>query len=100
MTYIEREASMKKLKISLDNDKHFTSEASRIHQQEHRHLIHLIEKLPAADVAPIKHGKWVPNSVMIRTLYAENHHCSICLKNSILTSKYCPNCGAKMDSED
>ena len=46
-----------------------------------------IENLPAADVAPVKHGKWLLNG-----------SCSECLANPLTTHRnYCPHCGAKMD---
>lgn len=34
-------------------DTHVTDEASRVHSQEHRHLLHLIERQP-------KVGEWIP----------------------------------------
>lgn len=52
-------------------------------------LIHL---LPAADVAPVVHGRW-------REMDKGYYVCSSC--NTFITVnygyKYCPNCGAKMD---
>lgn len=50
-----------------------------------------VKQLPAADVAPVVHGDWwgVGNMVM----------CTVCEKETYCTSKYCPNCGAKMDGD-
>ena len=46
-----------------------------------------ILKIPAADVAPVRHGRWLLDG-----------SCSECLANPLTThKKYCPNCGAKMD---
>ena len=49
-----------------------------------------IKKMPKsiiADVAPVRHGRWLLNG-----------GCSECLANPLTTHKnYCPNCGAKMD---
>ena len=46
-----------------------------------------ILKIPAADVAPVRHGQWLLDG-----------SCSECLANPLTThKKYCPNCGAKMD---
>lgn len=75
-------------------------------------------KEDAADVAPVVHGRWTAQCVVETdggwTLedmpYNEYQHsnpiCSICRKTALLdggedyvTSPYCPNCGAKMDSE-
>lgn len=92
--YIEREAIIKKLREDEECD---------------CELIVLLYDYPAADVAPVKHGHWV---------YNQNGHdwglgaweCSLChsVNNNLpidkrfspyvyAGSKYCPNCGAKMD---
>lgn len=62
-----------------------------------------IDIIPAADVAPVVHGKWI--SRMFGT-----HECSNCHKDPIhydgitgyveILSDFCPNCGAKMSLED
>lgn len=73
------------------------------------HLKKVIEIFPTEDFAPVKHGHWV---------YNQNGHdwglgaweCSLChsVNNNLpidkrfspyvyAGSKYCPNCGAKMD---
>ena len=55
-----------------------------------------IEEMPAADVAPVKHGHWVNENFYT--------HCSACGNMAIydkygqeVESDYCPRCGAKMD---
>lgn len=59
-----------------------------------------INNIPAADVAPVVHGRWV---------YGEDVdiQCSVCGADAFtegdyrqVKSRYCPNCGAKMDLED
>ena len=63
--------------------------------------------IPAADVAPVKHGHWYNRGGRFR--------CSVCDNKALLKdiggtggwsheyeqqkSPYCPNCGAKMDGE-
>lgn len=73
---------------------------------------------PAADVAPVAHGRWTAQCVVELdggwTLedvpYNEYQHsnpiCSVCRKTALLdggedyvTSPYCPNCGARMDDD-
>lgn len=63
-----------------------------------------IRKLPAADVAPVVHGKWIEEKY--ETISIERHRkinniknkCSICEKsNGRRKTNFCPNCGAKMD---
>lgn len=59
-----------------------------------------ISKIPAADVTPIRHGRWV----MLDECSNEGVYCSNCHKkvyklnyaNQKLKSKYCSNCGCEM----
>ena len=62
--------------------------------------IDCIKSAHAADVAPVVHGRWV---------YGEDVgiQCSVCGADAFtegdyrqVKSRYCPNCGAKMDLED
>ena len=58
-----------------------------------------IDEIPAADVAPIKHGKW---RCWYRSLDDSSYfRCSCCDSDVIGYKKYnyCPNCGAKMDGD-
>ena len=49
-------------------------------------------RIPSADVAPIKHGRWDCDM--------GGAWCSVCGEYSEGEWNYCPNCGAKMDLED
>ena len=86
--YIEREAAKKEFNLNFGGVSHAVI-ANRI-----------LDAIPAADVAPVVHGRW-EESVVIQTdtstLY--DYTCSEC---SIVTSRgsnYCPNCGARMEGE-
>ena len=56
---------------------------------------------PTANVVEVKHGEWF----LLDDCANEGVYCSVCHKkvykkcyeNQKLKSKYCPNCGAKMD---
>ena len=56
-----------------------------------------IMDIPAADVAPVRHGRWVEKE---KYTFGIMYDCSLC-ENRILDNghpwNYCPNCGAKMD---
>ena len=59
---------------------------------------HDIENFPAADVAPVVHGRWVYHN--FGTI------CSECRKSAIFDEReqqaeteFCPHCGAKMGEE-
>ena len=59
----------------------------------------IIHKLPAADVVPVKHGRWVKEKPDVLIHW----HCSVCEKCYFLeepNADYCPHCGAKMDGGD
>lgn len=64
-----------------------------------------VDAIPAADVAPVWHGRWIEPS---RLYYgAKQYECSLCYSDTFwkkhnITEKYphCPNCGAIMDLED
>ena len=56
----------------------------------------LIKQAPAADVAPVRHGRWKNGG---NGLYDT---CSACGKEIYLAipMNYCPECGARMGKED
>ena len=61
--------------------------------------MNVLDEMPAADVAPVKHGCWVKekSDVLI------HWHCSVCEKCYFLeepNADYYPRCGAKMDGGD
>ena len=63
-----------------------------------------IFKIPPDDVAPVRHGRWV-NEQMIVGGFAETWacDCSVCgrtQREPLWKPNYCPNCGAKMDLEE
>lgn len=55
----------------------------------------LIDGAPAADVEPVRPGRWVSKEGIYGVVY-----CSICdFELKINNTPRCPNCGAKMDTE-
>lgn len=110
--YIERKALYRKL-LELEAlararvlDAPTTSPA---HQRYSAQLIernairHMIAEIPAADVAPVVHGGWEVSDTP-----CERFKCSECgggcwyydYQGDVAKSRYCPNCGAKMDKEE
>ena len=57
-----------------------------------------IFKIPPADVAPVRHGKW---EIVVGSNGNEYMVCTCCRVSQDLTGvfTYCPNCGALMDLE-
>ena len=91
--YIEREAAIESI-MSEPPDAHYP------HWYADK-----IKAIPAADVAPVRHGRWIES----HHLYygAKQYECSLCWAEAFwdkhgITEKYpcCPNCGAKMDLEE
>ena len=52
-----------------------------------------IMDIPAADVAPVRHGRWI----MHDDEFGLTCECSVCHIETMGDGNYCPNCGAKMD---
>lgn len=75
------------------------TDALRVVDEVHgaKSAYHRIRDIPAADVTPVVHGRWV-ESVEIQTdtstLY--DYTCSVCSIVATRESPYCPNCGAHM----
>lgn len=75
--------------------------------------VHTIMGIPAADVEPVRHGKWIPIGERKRfRLYGAfdvpqsetkmEYSCSTegCWIQTIYRYPFCPGCGAKMDGGD
>lgn len=62
-------------------------------------IIREINNIPAADIAPVVHGKWL----LRHEGYGHYWECSVCHANPCIyvtkNTKFCPNCGAKMDGD-
>lgn len=64
-----------------------------------------VDKITAADVAEVRHGRWLTTDA-----YPHHLYCSVCYKTYAKNAKwvneldlptnYCPNCGARMDQEE
>lgn len=65
-------------------------------------IIDLLDKAPADDDAPVRHGRWIDGE----DDYGSYVTCSICKDEftnweaDCAYTNYCPSCGAKMDGGD
>ena len=63
----------------------------------------LLDQAPLADAEPVRHGRWKTKEYITEDDFDDwgvIHHeevCSECGKWQMERSKFCPNCGAKMD---
>ena len=91
--YIEREA----VHSIIERTSTFAFTRGGMHEQ--------IDLLPFADVAPVRHGRW-----MVTDGYPHRLYCSVCYKTYAKNIKwveeldlpvnYCPECGALMDGKE
>lgn len=65
-----------------------------------------VEIYPAAEVAPVRHGRWLETDAAPHRIYCSECYATfiqnrewIAWKENMIPRKYCPNCGAKMDWE-
>jgi len=100
--YIERGALIKRLCNTCDGWCENTECDCVNCKSEHRcDMVQEICDCPAADVAPVVHGRWnCVGSVCIDGEYEDTFRCSKCSIPYFRKSRYCPNCGAKMDGGD
>lgn len=97
--YIERERLLRRFNI----DDMMNVNGTLISLEDARNTT---SNFPAADVAPVRHGRWI----CIRKGYGE-YECSVChgvdsdcsdyYGTHVVTEQdYCPNCGSRMDGDD
>ena len=68
-----------------------------------------INEIPAAEVAPVRHGRWIMKKTSAGASYTVCSYCNASVKYNdeygtvimnLNGANYCPNCGAKMDGGD
>ena len=90
--YISRDVAIIEF---MDND------IDHIQAPNGKEAVQILSDIPAADVVPVVHGRWLPQK--------ENHEfkeawmkCSVCgypVSRWTGNTNFCPNCGAKMDGK-
>lgn len=92
--YIERGAA-----------KHAADLAFDMAETEYDILCKELDRVPAADVAPVVHGRWVEYTKVIipepYNKWEQAWKCSECgFDDGFVAYNFCPNCGARMDGEE
>lgn len=93
--YIKREDLMK----GIIEEKRFVFQMEDFLREEvvlktvYKDLFDFIKRIPAADVAPVRHGRWI----LIETDEEQFFFCSECENKEYWESDFCPACGARMD---
>ena len=64
--------------------------------------IDIIDDFPAADVAPVRHARWVHEHISEGYAWVICSECEAVIHKILINKRlnYCPNCGAKMDGGD
>lgn len=65
----------------------------------------IINEQPTADVQEVKRGYWIPERDSDENNRIQCFHCSVCDDDfhyigAFVATKYCPNCGARMDGDN
>lgn len=106
--YIEREALLEDIENTLVFSGRPDRESPK--QMGARMVVQRIRAAQAADVAHVVHGRWIPIEIPtgiellgIKETVVGFIRCSKCNMEFDIScewySKYCPNCGARMDGE-
>ena len=72
---------------SIENNEYYTDKLKRV-------MNSIVDSRPTVDAVPVVHGEWR----RIKETGFFKAECSACGKTEYCTSKYCPNCGAKMSN--
>lgn len=109
--YITREAAIAYIREQSEECQKAFEELggeSGIYADAYNDLAEDFYSIPAADVAPVRHGRWITWEEAGNDIPSPHRHeCSVChdaaqvLVNGFeLLSDYCPNCCAKMDGAE
>ena len=100
--YIERAVAVKKFEnYRRDCEEENDERAAQIFED----CISELMAIPAADVAEVKHGRWITEicesiSKRNRLIEYKVYSCSVCGRsNGRVKKRYCPNCGALMKED-
>lgn len=88
--YIKREEAQKEI----------VEWASRLANPEYLDrdaTLDIIRLIPSADVAEIRHGKWVSRESVDKDYISYCSECGFPVSTFWNQSNYCPNCGARME---
>lgn len=100
--YFEREAALSLVRPDAPED-----EKAAVTIATAKKLIRdIVRRTPAADVAPVVHGRWAHSRYENGSEQFEIVKCSCCGHEAyamalyVRNGNYCPNCGARMDGDD
>ena len=88
--YIEKEDIEQKIQLGLNN---------LVLGHDAIEILGMIYEMPAAYVAPVRHGWWVHEHISEGYAWVICSECEAVIHKILINKRlnYCPNCGAKMD---
>ena len=98
--YIEKAAALSIHEPPKSNRHYQTDNLDDAYGQGWDDALCSIEHIPAADVAPVVHGRWEmrPTGMATDTGPEYKAYCTVCNEpNKQYQPPFCPHCGAKMD---
>ena len=91
--YIDKTVALSIREPPKSNRYYQTDNLNDAYEQGWDEALSYIEKIPAADVTPVMHGRWI----MHDDEFGLTCECSVCHIETIGDGNDCPSCGAKMD---
>lgn len=91
--YIDKAVALSMREPPKSNRYYQTGNLDDAYEQGWDEALSYIEKIPAADVTPVRHGRWVPFHSEVA---GDIQYCSACEIGFDAKTDYCPHCGAKM----
>lgn len=95
--YIERKAAIRCVANQCVDGKMWGNEETEGTLVDAYELMDDLSDIPAADVAPVRHGHWIDGFIPNSMLCGCSECGFTCGAHSFL---YCPACGARMDGKD
>lgn len=95
--YISREAAIKVIQDIINH--YHECYVSNARAETAEWCLEKLKGLLAADVQPVRHGRWIEQSPDFDLCGVAYYKCSECGKEQQLNSHYCQFCGAKMDGD-
>lgn len=94
--YIERDALVRQISCNMAEYVGAPDDVLK-HDEQCNYAISCVESAPAADVAPVVHSYWEHKITSYGEIVGICHNCKYPVSWFWELTKFCPNCGARMD---
>ena len=99
--YMNKEVFLSSMGLTGDETKYGNRDGEHQHRSYSTYMSYAImdsvdDSIVEEELAPVRHGRWEPH-FGLDGKKSEYWMCSDCVRLERCKTKYCPNCGAKMD---